>query len=356
MPISINLDLTMACNFQCDHCIDGAILNTKTKHDHKKFLVSIKNMIKHGLKSAILIGGGEPTLYPEFRSIVRLLKENDIQVAISSNGSCNNVIYDIAGYLCGNDWVRLSLDAGSNDTFLQMHRPRNNSTLESICEWVPKIRDRNPKLSIGFSFVVTWEGVKSENGLPLVPNIKEIVGATKLARDYGFSYISLKPFLARYESGTEVMDPSTIIGFGSVASLIREAVMEAKTYETESFKVVESTNLSALKEGTWDQCTRQPSTCHMQVFRQILSPLGLFNCPAFRGVEKARIGGKDAFYDLTGFQSSISGILTRFNASKECREVTCIYNPVNWWIEKAIEGELDLSKLKTTKERHDYFL
>ena len=34
-PISINLDLTTACNFRCDHCIDWDILNTKHRHDER---------------------------------------------------------------------------------------------------------------------------------------------------------------------------------------------------------------------------------------------------------------------------------------------------------------------------------
>src|SRR5689334_5831356 len=32
-PLSINLDLTTACNYKCDHCIDWDILNSKEKHE-----------------------------------------------------------------------------------------------------------------------------------------------------------------------------------------------------------------------------------------------------------------------------------------------------------------------------------
>ena len=50
-----------------------------------------------------------------------------------------------------------------------------------------------------------------------------------------------------------------------------------------------STNLRVLEEGNWREFTRQPRTCHMQALRQVLTPMGLYNCPAHRGVEKARI-------------------------------------------------------------------
>ena len=57
----------------------------------------------------------------------------------------------------------------------------------------------------------------------------------------------------------------------------------------------ESTNLRVLEQGSWRDFTRQPRTCHMQALRQVLTPMGIFNCPAHRGVEKARVGGADAF-------------------------------------------------------------
>src|SRR5512142_2534663 len=41
VPISLNLDLTTACNFRCDHCVDLEILNTGTRYDHEKLKASL---------------------------------------------------------------------------------------------------------------------------------------------------------------------------------------------------------------------------------------------------------------------------------------------------------------------------
>ena len=70
-PISINLDLTTACNYACDHCVDLDILNTGIRFDHDKLLESIKVMAERDMKSVIVIGGGEPTLYPKFEEVIR---------------------------------------------------------------------------------------------------------------------------------------------------------------------------------------------------------------------------------------------------------------------------------------------
>ena len=186
----------------------------------------------------------------------------------------------------------------------------------------------------------------------------EIIMATKLARAHKFSYISFKPFLARRPDGTEVMDPSVMENFNRTIKQIRKAVDKAKTYATDDFKVLESTNLKLLEEDKWRDFTRQPSVCHMQAFHQVLSPLGLFNCPAYRGVERARIAGTDAYSEddkARATQKSVANFLDNFNAKLECANITCLYNSANWLLEKAVRGELGLDELEALEERFDYY-
>ena len=145
-PISINLDLTTACNYRCDHCIDWDILNTKNRHDEETLRSSICTMVERGLRSVILIGGGEPTIYPGFSDFTRFLKDLDLDVAVVSNGSRGDKLLEIADALGERDWVRLSLDAGSDELFRAMHKPVKKSlTLDEICAWIPRIKQRNPR-------------------------------------------------------------------------------------------------------------------------------------------------------------------------------------------------------------------
>ncbi len=363
-PVSINLDLTTACNYRCDHCIDWDILNTPNKYEEVKLRSSLVEMTKRGLKSVILIGGGEPTVYPGFSGMVRFLKELGLQVAVVSNGSGNRKILEIADCLDERDWVRLSLDSGTNDTFVKMHKPMDKQiSLESICEWVPKVKDRNPRFKYGFSFIIVWKGAErhgEEGDVKIVENIHEIVSATRLARDYQFDYISLKPFLVRSDTGSEVMDPEkSEAHLATVIQRIRGLVDEAKTYGTDTFKVLESTNLRMLEKGNWRDFTNQPRTCHMQAFRQVLTPTGLYNCPAYRGVERAKISDKNAYEHVAaadGTNRNLAGILDRFDAHSECAAVTCLYNDVNWWLEGLVKGNDALDAIAAGDERADYFL
>ena len=65
----------------------------------------------------IIIGGGEPTTYPKFEEVIYFLKERGMKVAIVSNGSGNNRILKCAEAFTEGDWIRLSLDSGSDDVF-----------------------------------------------------------------------------------------------------------------------------------------------------------------------------------------------------------------------------------------------
>jgi pyruvate-formate lyase-activating enzyme len=360
-PISINLDLTTACNYRCDHCIDWNILNSGVKHHEEELRSSLREMAGRGMRSVILIGGGEPTVYPRFAEMVRYLKQDlRQQVAVVSNGGRNDRIFEAAEFLGPGDWVRLSLDAGTDETFQKMHKPRQPVTLDEICEWVPKIKDKNPAFQIGFSFIVTWKGAQRDDA-KIVENIDELVLAAERAKRYRFDYISVKPFLLRAEdTGSEVMDPQKAQeALWLVIAKICRAVKEAKRLETDTFKVVESTNLRMLENEAWQRYTRQPRHCHMQFFRQVLTPHGVFNCPVYRSVPKAKIADRNGYRDAPSChetQQKLGDAILRFDAAHECREVTCLYNATNWWLQDLIDHPEKLAELQATAERGDYYL
>lgn len=357
VPLSINLDLTTACNYACDHCIDWEILNSKQKHDDQALRESLAQLAARGLRSVILIGGGEPTLYPGFVEFVEYLKRLSLQVAVVSNGSRNDRILRIAPFLTKGDWVRLSLDSGSNDTFRRMHHPSSKTlTLDEICSFIPQIKAVNPDFEMGFSFVITWRG-SARGDTKVVENLHEIAAAAERAERSGFDYISYKPFLERTGDGSEVLDPSKVEAeLQDVLARIRSGVDQARKLERKGFRVMESTNLRVLMAGSWRDYTHQPKTCHMQLLRQVVTPLGTYNCPAHRGIEKAKVGDGDMWRSAHAGAERTKVLLDGFDASVQCSEVTCLYHGTNWWVEELINSSVDPAALELAPERGDYFL
>ena len=357
-PVSINLDITTSCNFACPHCVDMKILNKGIKYQHEELLESLKYMAERGLKSVIVIGGGEPTLYHRFEESISFMKSLGLQIAIVTNGSRHEKLAAIAHELDRNDWIRFSIDAAYEDTFQAMHRPKIKVSLDDICAGVPKIKEKNSRFNIGFSFVITWKGANI-NDSDVISNIDEIVPAAKRARDYQFDYISYKPFLTRAENNNaEVVDLKESF-FDETIAKIRRQIDQAKEYVNEDFKVYESTNLKVLENKTYRNYSHQPENCHIQFFRQVLSPLGVFNCPGYRNHKEGELGDKCAYLPKNHEETrkNIAKRIQKFNATQECKEVTCLYNHVNWWIEDLIEHPEKLDSLEIVpKEDPDFFL
>lgn len=360
-PISINLDLTTSCNYACDHCVDKEILNTGIKYDTDRLFDSLTLMAEKGLRSVIVIGGGEPTVHARFVPVIRHIKSLGMQVAVVSNGSGNRKIAEVADCLRPGDWVRLSLDSATDETFQAMHHPRRKITLDEICAGIRPIKEVNASFQIGFSFIITWKGAFI-NDSSIVENLPEIVAAARRARDAGFDYIAYKPFLTRAETNNaEIVDlHDTDAHFDEVTRRIRAAIDEAKTLETEHFKVIETTNLKVLENRSSHKFTRQPRQCHMQFFRQVLSPLGMYNCPVYRNQPHGHLGTKEAYADLAAYDETrrrTADLIRTFDATRECREVTCLYNHANWWMEDLIEHPEKLDSLEIADSTNpDYFL
>ena len=360
-PVSINLDITTACNYACDHCVDLEILNQPIKYEHDKLLASLDLMAQRGLRSVIVIGGGEPTVYPKFVETIRFMKDRGLQVAVVSNGSGMKKIAEVADCLDETDWIRLSLDSGRDDTFQAMHKPKREITLDEICEGVAAIKQNGTRFKIGFSFIITWKGALI-NDTNIIENIGEIVEGAERARRFQFDYISYKPFLTRApDNNAEIVDlKDTNAHFDQIMERIEQSIQKAEQLQTETFDVYRATNLKVLANRSFRNYTHQPRQCHMQFFRQVLSPLGMYNCPVYRNQPHGRLGSKNAYassadYDET--RSNTASLIQSFDAHQECKEVTCLYNHVNWWLESLIAKPELLEELQGKDlAEPDYFL
>jgi MoaA/NifB/PqqE/SkfB family radical SAM enzyme len=358
-PISINLDLTSACNFSCPFCVDSKLINAGKNLALEEVKKTINTLHSHGLLSVILIGGGEPTLHKDFGEIVRYIKSKRLQIGIVTNGSRLEKIEAVVEELKEKDWIRISIDAAREGVFKELHLPKTQVTLSRILEKAKKVKKKNPVVSLGYSFVVVWDGVEI-NGKRLHPNMEEMARSVELAKEFSFDYISFKPCLVRLnESQRETLLKN--VGKTKeeeIIDQIRVALQEAKRFAGDQVKILESSNLKAMLNRETDRIKRQPKRCHMQFFRTVVTPFGIFHCPSFRGVEEARIGEPDGYLSETKFKKSLKrtakSIMT-FDAEKECEDVGCFYNRTNWWLEEFIHSKEEIHELEKVED-DNFFL
>jgi MoaA/NifB/PqqE/SkfB family radical SAM enzyme len=358
-PISINLDLTSACNFSCPFCVDSKLINAGKSLTLEEVKKTIHTLHSHDLLSVILIGGGEPTLHKDFGEIVRYIKSKRLQIGIVTNGSRLEKIEAVVQELKEKDWIRISIDAAGEGVFKDLHLPKTEVTLNQILEKAKKVKKKNPVVSLGYSFVIVWEGVEI-NGKRLHPNMDEIARSVELAREFSFDYISFKPCLVRLnESQRETLLKNVEkTKEEEIIDQIKMHLQEAKRFAGDQVKILESSNLKAMLNQETDRIKRQPKRCHMQFFRTVVTPFGIFHCPAFRGVEEARIGDPEGYLSERKFKESLKrtaqSILT-FDAEEECKDVGCFYNRTNWWLEEFIHSKEDVHELEKV-ENDNFFL
>jgi len=351
-PLFINLDLTTDCSYSCPFCVDAHVIDSGRKFSYKQVVSTIDVLARRGLKSVLLIGGGEPTLHPNFGEIVKYLKSKKLQVGIVTNGSFMGKIINVADSLGKGDWVRLSLDAGKNDTFQALHRPKIKISLAEICENVSKLKSVNKDLMVGFSYVIVWNGIDM-NGTRLAPNMNEIPLAAKLARESGFDYISFKPCLLKVANVESLLYCETDKFKKNILPKIKDKIKEAEKIATDKFKVVTTQNLKAAFGDKFAESRLQSPQCHTQVFRQILTPTGVYHCPAFRGFDRAKIGEANAFATekkidntiLTNYKN-----LVRFNPCQQCRDIACFYNQTNRWVEEFIQSGKNVEEIEVCED------
>jgi sulfatase maturation enzyme AslB (radical SAM superfamily) len=358
-PVSINLDLTTSCNFSCPHCLDSRLLNSGDYLDLETVKRSIDTLQKNGLRSVIINGGGEPTLHKNFEEIVSFISERGVQIGIATNGSRLEKVAKVADMLQEGDWLRISIDAGKESSFFKSHRPRGRVTLEGILDNAQQIKRINPKLTLGCSYMIVWEGI-SVNGHELTHNIFEMDQAVSLAREHSFDYVSFKPCLLRLEvsqkeSFFDIPDPELE---SRIIEDIKNNLAKAREAGGTDVRIYEGVNLDAMLDQKVHELKIQPDICHSQFFRTVLASDGIFHCPAFRGVEQAKIGDAAGYRgkaNLDFTHARLEHSVRSFNAKLECSMVVCLYHHVNWWIENFITSDKDVSEIREV-ETDSFFL
>ena len=86
----------------------------------------------------------------------------------------------------------------------------------------------------------------------------------------------------------------------------------------------------------------------------------MYNCPVYRNQPHGKLGPKEAYASPEEFQktrANTAELIRTFDATEECKEVTCLYNHANWWLEDLILNPEKLESIGPNEDLlPDYFL
>lgn len=174
-PITVELSLTNRCNFNCVWCSDKGIRQAFGGDLDKKIIFDLlEDLSKGGTKSVCIEGGGEPTLYNDFKDVVIKAQECGLKVGMLTNGS----VFNYEDVLDAFEFVRVSLDASTEE---QMRTLKGHSSLQEILENLEKMCKIRNKTLIGTSYVLSKKNIEGLEEMIL--KLKKI----------GVDYIYIRP-------------------------------------------------------------------------------------------------------------------------------------------------------------------
>ena len=141
-PRQISIALTNTCDLSCSHCYAP---KNKAALDFDCLLNWISELDKGGC-IGIGLGGGEPTLYPNFKDLCEFVtKETNLALTMTTHGYWENTktIETISNNL---NFIRVSMD-GVNSTH-ETIRGR------SFVEFIEKVKTLSKVVPLGINFVV----------------------------------------------------------------------------------------------------------------------------------------------------------------------------------------------------------
>lgn len=224
-PLFAQIDLTNTCNLNCNFC-SYKVGNYSPDH-MKDFKMSdrislevikksFKDMRMLGVKAIEITGGGEPSLHPNYKEIIKYAKELEFELALVTNGTLldDESIELIKDF----EWVRFSLDASTSETYeLIKGNPGFNTAINNLKKLI-KIKKRENM--VGISFIVCKD------------NYFEIYNTTILAKKLGADNI-------RFSIAYTPEGDKPFIG---IWDTIINGLERSKKEETKDFKVFSFSN------------------------------------------------------------------------------------------------------------------
>lgn len=273
---TVFLDLsTKQCDYDCVFC-DSKFYHLTPRVFPRDVLFRITDELHvMGVDSVLLCGeGGEPLLHPHFAEVASRLHGNGCSLGVYTNGSYynNSILNELKNF----EFVRISLNAGTSETYQYVHGIKDDYQFENTLQFIQKVAKINDH--VGVSFLIIED------------NMSELYAAACLCKDLGVRFIEFKPaYLNDYSVGRFML---------SEKDFILAQLKKCQSLATSTFSVVLNNQLSAFFDSSSQTSLTildTPRLCKVSKFRLVISPSGYYLCTPHHCKDEYRLG--DPFQD-----------------------------------------------------------
>jgi radical SAM protein with 4Fe4S-binding SPASM domain len=331
-PIHMRIGIMGACNMRCNFCNFHSpnednfydLFSFKDAIPAESAMKLLREFAANGGRAVTFCGRGECTIHPGYKDIARSGHAAGLRLGLITNGSRLSRP-DLTDCIARtHTWVRIGLNAGTEQTFNQITRDRDG-TFGTFVDSPARLRAAaiDPDFRIGFNFVITTH------------NYREIREAARLARDSGAHYVRFEP---EFYSG---MGHETI---EAVIPDISEALTAAAQYSTPQFEV----SIPKLDRGPMDQVDTVEGDfehCHYSRFVTAVGADGnLYPCPQVHLNSRYLIGNVLAEGYLNVLEGGKRAAWESENPQRTDLCKSCFYRPQNELLEWLKRGRIHLDE------------
>lgn len=269
-PVYMEVSPSGACNHRCAFCGLDFMGYKPSFLESGMLRQRLDEMGRYGLKSIMFAGEGEPFLHRDMPGIARHTKAAGIDVAFTTNAVLLTP-EKAAEVLPVTSWIKVSCNAGSPETYAQVHGTQAadfGRVMANLAEAVRLRREHGYACTLGLQIL-------------LLPEVQdEVEGLALRCRDLGLDYIVVKPYSQHPKSKTRRYEGLSYAGMEALAERVNALA-------TPEFKVVfRLRGMQKVTEGTrpYNRCLGLPFWSYMDARGNI------WGCSVFLGDERFLYG------------------------------------------------------------------